>query len=198
MQRHLSPLAFGLFLCVSACGGKDDAADAVDDTGDAPDDIQTDVDDTPTTTPGDDDDTAVVGDCGDAAPTVTDVTASNGGMVTPPGTSSSFPSLLLTLTASDPDGDLHDLSFELDIDPVIDGVFNPIATSFGAGTTDQAPCSVSALQLQIQVPIDGTALAYDTAYELGIRVVDHAGNMSNTAEFTAITPNQDGSDGDGV
>jgi len=158
------------------------------------------TDDTDTPTPPDTDtDVTDTGpeSCGPNAPVLEAITIENGSDTT--GVQLDF-----TLTSTDIDGDLHEISFELWLDDVVDGSVDtagPAPLTGGPAIVQDAngpvaPCSIAqGLNLTVTVPVDGGTLAFDTEMDFAWRVLDADGNPSNVLVQAGYTPKADGSDG---
>lgn len=102
------------------------------------------------------------------------------------------PSLLVELTASDSDGDLHSYQVDLWFDEQVDGSVDEGSDNHitpGPVALDVAACAAPAIASEVNIVLLGEdVLAYDTLYEFAAVVTDAAGLSSAPAITTAQTP----------
>ena len=171
-MRPLRPVpALLLLLAAPACAGK--------------------LDDTDTAPPLALDDTGETGStCSGAAPVITEVSLTDGGLYDFEGTE--LPSALLTVTATDADNDLDVMSADWWWETPADGTVVTERTPDidGAPTqTRDLECGVSSATLYVHVPIqDGGYLDPETEYEVAAIVTDAHGLVSEKAIGTGVTP----------
>lgn len=171
---------------VAACGGKTETADTGPLTTQTTD---TDTDtDTATTTPTEP-------TCSGKAPVIVDVTATNNGLNK--DGDEPLPSMLFVIEASDDDGDLHEVSYQLWHDTTVDGSVDTAVVSSLSGSTDglSADCKANGITLNLTVTLGGDDIPYDTLTEFAIEVADANGYRSAPFVLSATTPKADGSDG---
>jgi hypothetical protein len=190
-MRRLPALLLALsFPLLAACGDKDDDADSGSSGGaEGADGSDGDGEDEGS------DGSAV--DCGSNAPTISDITASNNGLVDTDG--GEAPSVLLAITANDVDGDLHQIVADVYMDQELDGEVATDSSAFdpSAATLDEPPCEVTdaVLNLALAFP-EGSTATLGAPAEFGVYLSDAAGNISNFFIVEACLPNADGTDGD--
>ncbi len=181
-------LAAGLAL-LGGCGDKDDGGDSGAAGGDELEGGGTDG------TDGVDDEEPA--DCGSTAPVIESVTIENGGMAeTPDGMA---PSVLVTVVATDADGDLHELIADVYADQTIDGSVESNGSPFEPSvlSTGEAACSVTELGLTLQLAFpEGRGFELGTPVELGVVLSDALGNASGLAVADGCLPTAEGEDGD--
>ncbi len=134
--------------------------------------------------------------CDGTEPVLESVSLGNAGMVT--GDDGDMPGFAIGLHITDADGDLHRVAADIWFDDVLDGAVDAtgepqlFADYFD---TNEEACTVFNLDFSLAVGVNGTDLAYNTAYEVVAVVIDDAGLRSNSALGMGYTPNEDGSDG---
>jgi hypothetical protein len=104
------------------------------------------------------------------------------------------PSMLVKITGSDADGDLHRYEIDLWFDGTLDGSVetgteNHIAP--GPVSLDVVACGASAISSEIEIILlGGDVLAFDTLYEFAVVLRDAEGLSSAPAITTAQTPSE--------
>jgi hypothetical protein len=188
IPAHLLALSLPL-LVLAACGDKDEGSDSGSAGGEEGTDDASDGED-------DGSDGGSV-DCGSNAPTISDITATNNGLVDTDG--GEAPSVLLAITANDVDGDLHQIVADVYMDQELDGEVATDSSTFdpSAATLDEPPCEVTdaVLNLALAFP-EGSTATLDAPAEFGVYLSDASGNISNFFVVEACLPKADGTDGD--
>ena len=151
--------------------------------------------DEPPTPAGRDDETGLQVQCSSQAPQITAFTALADGLET--FEQQEYPVIMLTIDASDSDGDLGQVYYELWWDDHVDGV---VDTSDSAQhdrytTINSERCVTTSASVSIHLAVDGW-LETNTWYDFAARVQDYAGMESGLAYTTGGTPKSDGSDPD--
>jgi hypothetical protein len=110
-----------------------------------------------------------------------------------PGTSDG-PSLLVKITGSDADGDLHSYEIDLWFDDTVDGsveVWTDNRIAPGPVNLDVVECGASAITSEIEIILlGGDVLAFDSLYEFAAVLRDAEGLSSAPAITTAQTPSE--------
>ena len=168
--------------CV-ACSGKDETGgdSAATTTAETGPDTDTHVDTEPA--------------CSGASPVIANVVVTNNGLYD--NGDGPLPSLLFAIDATDTDGDLHEISYQLWYDTTLDDAVDTavVATLAGSTSGTTAECEATSLTLNLTVTLGGDDIPYDTPTEFAIEVADAAGYRSAPFVLEATTPKADGSDG---
>lgn len=146
---------------------------------------------------------AAYGDCevhdcqGHSLPQISTVTLTNAGMVEDPESGDTHPSVEVGISVTDGDGNLNtmvvDLWFEDDADGSVDDSRTPdVSSTVDMGTT---ACASPEATTAIRLDVVGRTLEVDTRYDVGARVTDAEGDVSDVAITQGYTPKSDGSDG---
>jgi hypothetical protein len=110
------------------------------------------------------------------------------------GPNSADPAIQMSMSFHDDDGDLHDLTIEIFVDTVVDGSLDTSGgyDFYAAGTGIGADCTVDSLTGINLVLSVGNQLDYSTEYEIGARVVDANGDISNLLIDSITTQDPEG------
>jgi len=188
------------------CADSDCQDEAVCDTGgDADTDADADADadaDSDSDADGDADadadsdaDSDTGGDCGGASPVADAITLENGGIQT--FGNEEWPTIKLSLHATDSDGDLENLLFQYWFDANPDGHVDVSGLGFEFPfAVSRAPCTTFGVTPGLNILV-GTTLSYNQVYEFSARIVDAAGLSSNFLIVSGSMPQANGSDGNG-
>ena len=132
-------------------------------------------------------------DCGPNPPELGSVTVENGGLYD--FGSGMEASLLFVVTASDADGDLHEMAIDVWYDEEPDGSVDTSGTAplIAMVTISSEACEVSEATVHLSVGL-GSNIPYATQMDFAVAVVDAEGHLSDSLVVTGWTPNEDGSD----
>ncbi|MBK9643602.1 MAG: hypothetical protein IPO67_00330 [Deltaproteobacteria bacterium] len=133
--------------------------------------------------------------CGGTNPEAVSLTLANGGLYAFEGVD--YPTLLLSVDATDADGNLDQITLGVYWEDDGDGAATPAAARFEkviTSGTDACAGMAETFLLKLQV---GESLEYNTVYDFAAMVTDSAGETSGWVVASGSTPKADGSDGDG-
>ena len=135
------------------------------------------------------------GDCGGASPVADAISLENGGIQT--FGNEQWPTIRLSLHATDVDGDLDSLRLQYWFDATPDGHVDVSGLGFEVPfAVARAPCTTFGVTPSLNILV-GTTLAYNQVYEFSARVEDATGLPSNFLMASGSMPQSDGSDGNG-
>ena len=180
---HSAPLALlGLTLCASLTACKDKG----DEDSSAPPPIQI-TDGTPE-------------ECTGSAPVITDLSCENTGIQDHFETLEPTVTMAIRVKAEDEDGDLHQYGLEIFYDDVVDDAIDTSVVQFNplSGSLDTTECGATAANVGTTMYLTGGDPAYNTVYEWGVIVTDAHGLSSELVTTACVTPQSDGTDGDGA
>jgi len=108
-----------------------------------------------------------------------------------------FPTLIFDITATDEDGDLNYVTYDLWWDDEVDGA---VDTSGNAQVTGHATvaddrCQTGSMSLELSLSSQGNP-AYNVWYDFALVVGDEAGLRSNVLVTPGAMPKEDGADPD--
>ena len=107
-----------------------------------------------------------------------------------------LPGMQVSGEAFDPDGDLTQYTLEVWYDTFEDGEVDFSGPGLSYTTeVDNAVCGVTDTTVGLILVVDGNALGFETAYEVGVVLYDAEGNASNLGEpvlVNMVTPALDG------
>ena len=140
-----------------------------------------------------------VEECSGSAPEILDVTCENTGLQPHFETKEDTVTMAIWVSASDEDGDLHQYGLEIFFDEVVDDSVDTSTAQFSplTGTLDSPECGATAANVGTTMFLTGGTPAYNTVYEWGIIVTDAHGMSSDLVTMACVTPQSDGTDGDG-
>ena len=134
------------------------------------------------------------GDCNAAAPVITGVTITNGGLIV--FDNGEYPTVGIDMALSDDDGDLDYLVMYFWFDDVVDGVVDrsgtPMSKDWDNGAT---ACMKYTADYTMLAEVSGGTFAYNTRYEFAVVGEDHHQVQSTPFITDGVTPQEDGSDG---
>jgi len=138
-------------------------------------------------------------ECEGIAPEITDVSCENTGLQPHFETKEDTVTMAIWVSASDEDGDLHQYGLEIFFDEVVDDSVDTSESQFSplTGTLDSPECGATAANVGTTMYLTGGTPAYNTVYEWGVIVTDAHGMTSELATVACVTPQSDGTDGDG-
>lgn len=138
-------------------------------------------------------------DCSGTAPTVTEFDVSEGDPVEGEGGEDPQPTVLLTVSFADDDGDAHVVSMDIWYDDTIDGTVDtsgkakanvaPTAMQDSDGNPEEE-CAGKEGTLGLRLGVSGGSLEYDTEYDFAVVVYDNAKMASEPAFATGLTPSE--------
>ncbi|MFH1466743.1 MAG: hypothetical protein ABIO70_20325 [Pseudomonadota bacterium] len=108
-----------------------------------------------------------------------------------------YPTLIFDLSATDADGDLNYVTYELWWDEEVDGAVDTSGNAqlTGHATVDTARCGTESMSLALSLSSQGNP-AYNVWYDFALRVGDEAGLTSNVLVTPGAMPKEDCSDPD--
>ena len=173
-----------------SCSGKEDSATppALEETDTAVTDSDTDVDDS---------DTQEAVSCGSSAPTITNITCEANGMYTDRQAQEDKPSMVITTSVNDPDGDLTTYGITIMFDEEADGVASGSETFSLSGEIDSPDCQAQEADLGSILLLSGDSPDFETTYEWYVVVSDSEGNESAVGTVVCTTPDEFGNESDG-
>ena len=130
--------------------------------------------------------------CGETPPVIDSLTVTDNGLYICEKGQPASPSVLVSVSTHDDDGDINVYEFDLVWDLNVDGLFGSSASSYhNIGTLSNDECSVSQANIGVVLCMGGGDPPYSTEVEFGAIITDANGNSSNYGEFvitSAVTP----------
>ena len=108
-----------------------------------------------------------------------------------------FPTMIFDISATDEDGDLNFVTYDLWWDDVVDGTVDTSGSPqvTGHGTISTARGNSSSMSMELSLSSQGNP-AYNVWYDFALVVEDEAGLPSNVLVTPGAMPKEDGSDPD--
>lgn len=127
-------------------------------------------------------------DCSGTAPVIDALVVAPGDPITTDG--GTFPSIVVEAQISDEDRDLHTVSMDVWYDTVVDGAVDSSGAALTASPyeVDEDPCETGLTGYGLQIGVDGTNFAYETAYEFVAVAYDAHGDASLPVVADGVTP----------
>lgn len=100
------------------------------------------------------------------------------------------PALLVAATATDSDGDLHEMAITWWFDDVIDGAVDTSAAGEEQGyiRMEEQDCATAEATYGVVFEVDGNRFDYETAYEFAVIAYDAAGLATGQLVASGVTP----------